>query len=75
MTTEQKHKIIDEVAVEFSLYPYQVEILKRISELDEQLEFITLARSNGRTMLKKAYCEMMNRIKEEELEWQNYIKC
>ena len=67
MTTEQKHKIIDEMAVEFSLYPYQVEILKRISELDDQLVFITLARSNGRTMLKKAYYEMMNRIAEDEL--------
>ena len=67
MTTEQKHKIIDEMAIEYSLYPHQVDILKRISELDGRVGFIVLARSNGRTMLKKAYTEMMSRIAEEEL--------
>ena len=63
----RKHKIIDEMAVEFSLYPHQVDILKQVAELDGQFGFMVLARSNGRTMLKKAYYEMMDRIAEEEL--------
>ena len=68
MTTEQKHKIIDEMAVEYGLYPRQVEILKQILEFDSKPVYVMMDRLNGRTMLKKAYCEMMNRIKEEELE-------
>ena len=67
MTTEQKHKIIDEMAIEYSLYPHQVEILKQVAELDGQVGFMVLARSNGRTMLKKAYTEMMSRIVKDEL--------
>ena len=67
MTTEQKHKIIDEMAIEYSLYPHQVEILKQVAELDGQVGFMVLARANGRTVLKKAYSEMVNRIEGEEL--------
>ena len=67
MTTEQKHKIIDEMAIEFSLYQYQVEILKQILEFDSKPVYVVMARLNGRTMFKKMYYEMMNRIAEEEL--------
>ena len=67
MTTEQKHKIIDKMAVEFSLYPYQVGILKQILEFDSKPVYVVMARLNGRTMFKKMYYEMMNRIAEEEL--------
>ena len=67
MTTEQKHKIIDEIAVEFSLYPHQVDILKQVIEFDNKSVYVMMGRSNGRTMLKKAYYEMMDRIVEEEL--------
>ena len=67
MTTEQKHKIIDEMAIEFSLYQYQVEILKQILEFDSKPVYVVMARLNGRTMFKKMHYEMMNRIAEEEL--------
>ena len=63
----QKHKIIDEMAVEYGLYPHQVDILKQILEFDSKPVYIVMARSNGRTMLKKAYYEMMSRIESEEV--------
>lgn len=66
MTTEQKREIIDKIAVECNLYPYQVEILKKII-IEKQEALIILPRLSGGTMFKKAYREMMDRINEEEL--------
>ena len=63
----RKHKIIDEVAVEYGLSPQQVKMLKQVIEFDNKSIYVMMARSNGRTMLKKAYYEMMDRIAEEEL--------
>lgn len=66
MTTEQKLELIDKMAIEYKLLPYQVEILKNVL-LEKQEVFIIPSRANGRTVFKKAYREIIDRIAEEEL--------
>lgn len=66
MTTEQKHELINKMAIAYKLLLYQVEILKNVL-LEKQEVFIIPSRANGRTMFKRAYREIMDRVAEEEL--------
>lgn len=66
MTAEQKLELIDKMAIEYKLLPYQVEILKNVL-LEKQEVFIIPSRANGRTMFKRAYREIVGKINEEEL--------
>lgn len=66
MTTEQRHEIINQISYELKLYPYQVELLKRIFQFDGQIRIVP-CRMNGRKMLNDAYYEVIKRLNEEEL--------
>lgn len=63
---EKKAKLLDYIIKDMGLLPYQVEILNTILDMDKDREFIILPRLNGRDMIKKAYCEIIKRLNEEE---------